>query len=735
MFDLLFKNPYWKWLRWLWIGAFAGVFLFAGILFAIARGWFGELPPIEELENPKTYLASEIYAEEGTLLGKYYLQNRSNANFEDLSPNLINALISTEDIRFYEHSGVDNKRLFTIIVYNLIGKRQGASTISQQLAKNLFPRKRFKYFHQKVITKLQEWITAIRIEQRYTKEEILTMYFNTVEFGGNSFGIRSAAKTFFGKSPKDLTAPEGAMLVGMLKAITRYNPRINPANALNRRNTVLNQMAKNDAITREECETFKKQPIELNYQEEDHNEGLATYFRETLRMELLDWCEENGYNLYKDGLKIYTTINPTMQAMAEETVAEQLKDQQKKFYAHWKGREPWGQFKELITLSMKRSDRYRILKEMGKSEKEILKDFNTPVKMRVFSYTRGEVDTVMTPLDSIKYYKYFAQCGMMSMDPVTGRIKAWVGGHNYKYFKYDHVNVTAKRQVGSTFKPLVYTLAIDNGYSPCTMVPNKPVVFEDYNDWAPQNADDKYSDPEMSLFRGLQFSVNNIVLYLMKNCVPGGPKSVVELARKLGITSNLEPYPSIALGTSDVSIYEMVGAFSAYANKGLWIKPTYLLRIQDKNGNTIFENVPETKEAISEQTAYVMCKMMERVTAHGTAAKVKYMYQIPGAVGGKTGTTQNYSDGWFIGITPTLVSGCWVGWEDRAIHFRTMDLGSGSAMAMPIWANYMKKVVSKPGLLRIVNEWEAPQSPLTIEMDCNKFQAEKQNSGKADFTE
>lgn len=735
MLDMLFKNPYWKWLRWLWVAAFSGVLLFSSILFAIARGWFGELPPIEELENPKTYLASEIYAEEGTLLGKYYLQNRSNANFEDLSPNLINALISTEDIRFYEHSGVDNKRLFTIIIYNLIGKRQGASTISQQLAKNLFPRKKFKHFHQKVITKLQEWITAIRIEQRYTKEEILTMYFNTVEFGGNSFGIRSAAKTFFGKSPKDLTPPEGAMLVGMLKAITRYNPKINPANALNRRNTVLNQMAKNDAITEDECEKFKKQPIELNYQEEDHNEGLATYFRETLRMELLEWCEENGYNLYKDGLKIYTTINPTMQAMAEETVAEQLKDQQKKFYAHWKGREPWGQFKELITMSMKRSDRYRILKELGKSEKEILNEFNTPVKMRVFSYTRGEIDTVMTPLDSIKYYKYFAQCGMMSMDPVTGRIKAWVGGHNYKYFKYDHVNVTAKRQVGSTFKPLVYTLAIDNGYSPCTLVPNKPVVFEDYNDWAPQNADDKYSDPEMTLFRGLQFSVNNIVLYLMKNCVPGGPKSVVELARKLGITSNLEPYPSIALGTSDVSIYEMVGAFSAYANKGLWIKPVYLLRIQDKNGNTIFENVPETKEAVSEQTAYVMCKMLERVTAHGTAAKVKYMYQIPGAVGGKTGTTQNYSDGWFIGITPTLVSGCWVGWEDRAIHFRTMDLGSGSAMAMPMWATYMKKVVSKPGLIRIVNEWEAPETPLSIEMDCTKFQAEKQNSGKADFTE
>jgi penicillin-binding protein 1A len=351
-------------------------------------------------------------------------------------------------------------------------------------------------------------------------------------------------------------------------------------------------------ISAEECASMKAKPIELNYNEEDHNEGLATYFRETLRLELLDWCAENGYNLYKDGLKIYTSINPQLQQMAEETVVEQMKDIQAKFYAHWKGREPWGEFKELITASMKRSDRYRILKEMGLDQDAILANFNEPVKMKVYSITRGEVDTVMTPMDSLKYYKYFAQCGLMSMDPISGRIKAWVGGHNYNYFKYDHVNVTAKRQVGSTFKPFVYTLAIDNGTSPCTVVPNKPVVFEDFNDWAPQNADNTYNDPEMSLFRGLQFSVNNIVLYLMKQLGPNGPKSVVELARKLGITSNLEPYPSIALGTSDVSIYEMVGAFSAYANKGVWLKPVYLLSISDKNGNTIFENKPVSQPVI-----------------------------------------------------------------------------------------------------------------------------------------
>lgn len=727
------KSPYWKLLRWVWILAFGGLSLVAFVVAAIAMGWFGQLPPIEELENPTTQLASEIYADDGSLIGKYYLQNRSNASYEELSPQLINALIATEDIRFYEHSGVDNSRLFTIVLYNMIGRRQGGSTISQQLAKNLFPRKKFKSVGEKVVTKIQEWITAVLIEQRYTKDEILTMYFNTVEFGSNSFGIRSASKTFFGKSPHDLNAKEAALLVGMLKAPTLYSPVRNPANAMRRRNTVLNQMEKAGFVTSDSCELFKAEPIELNFQEESHNEGLATYFRETLRMELLNWCEENGYNLYKDGLKIYTTLNPKLQAIAEQTVEEQLKDQQKKFYAHWKGREPWGEFKELLTNSMRRSDRYRIAKEMGKSEKDILAEFNTPVKMRVFSYTRGEIDTVMTPMDSIRYYKYFMQAGFMSMDPRTGKIKAWVGGHNYKYFKYDHVNITAKRQVGSTFKPFVYTVAVDNGFSPCTIIPNKPVSFEGYPDYNPDNADDKYSTPEMTMYRGLQFSMNLVCLNVLKMLGDDGIKSVIELAKKMGVTSKIEPYPSSALGTADISVYEMVGAFSTFANKGVWIKPTYLARIVDKNGNVIFENLPTTQEALSEQTAYVMCKMLERVTMSGTAAKVKYMYQIPGAVGGKTGTTQNYSDGWFIGITPTLVSGCWVGWEDRAIHFRNMDLGSGAAMAMPVWATFMKKVVATPGLFEVVNDWTPPQAPLSIELDCEKFTKEK--PAKDDFME
>ena len=686
----------------------------------VSWGWFGELPPLEELENPKTYLASEVYAEDGVLLGKYYLQNRSNTTFDELSPNLVNALIATEDVRFYDHSGIDFRRFTSAVLF--LGKRGGASTVTQQLAKNLFPRKKFNNVFNKATTKLKEWITAIRIEERYTKEEIITMYFNTVEFGGNSFGISSAAKTFFGTTPLKLTEVEAAMLVGMLKAPTKYSPVRNPANALFRRNTVLNQMRKYDYINNETYDTLKAKPIELKYQEEDHNDGLAPYFREYLRQEILDWCAENGFNLYKDGLKIYTTINSKMQAMAEESVNTHVKFMQGKFFEHWKGREPWGQYNELITAGMKRSDRYLIMKAAGASEAQIEKAFNTPVKMKVFSYTRGEVDTTMTPLDSIKYYKYFMQAGLMSMDPTTGFIKAWVGGINHKYFKYDHVNVAAKRQVGSTFKPLVYTLAIDNGWSPCYKAPNQRVVFEDYENYSPNNADTKYNDPEMTLFRGLQFSVNNIVMQVMKQLGPTAPKSVIELARKMGIQSDLPPYPSIALGVADISVYEMVGAFSTYANKGVWTEPIYLTRIEDKNGNIVREVVPRKVEAMSEQTAYIMEKMLERVTAHGTAAKVKYLYQVPGAVGGKTGTTQNYSDGWFIGITPTLATGIWTGFEDRAIHFRSMSLGSGSAMAMPIFGTYMKKALSDSSLVKVQQIWEAPKQPLSVEINCDSYE-------------
>ena len=700
LMQLLFNNPYIKWLKWLWIAMCCGVLAFVALIVMVSWGWFGELPPLEELENPKTYLASEIYAEDGVLLGKYYLQNRSNTTFSELSPNLVNALIATEDVRFYNHSGIDFRRFASAMLF--LGKRGGASTITQQLAKNLFPRKRFNNVFNKATTKLKEWITAVRIEERYTKEEIITMYFNTVEFGGNSFGISSAANTFFAKSAKNLTALEAALLVGMLKAPTKYSPVRNSFNAINRRNTVLNQMRKYNYISDVTYDTLYLKPIELKYKEEDHNEGLAPYFREHLRLELLAWCEENGYNLYKDGLKIYTTIDSRLQTMAETHVKAHLSNMQAKFYEHWKGREPWGQYKELIDAGMKRSDRYRMLKQAGLSETEIIKNFNTRVKMKVFSYTKGEIDTMMTPLDSIKYYKYFMQAGLMSMDPTTGHIRAWVGGINHKYFQYDHVNAKAKRQVGSTFKPLVYTLAIDNGFSPCFKVPNQRVVFEDYENYSPDNADDKYNDPEMTLFKGLQLSINNIVMQVMKQLGPSAPKGVIELAKKMGIKSELPPYPSIALG--------------------VWTEPVYLIRIEDKNGNTIREVVPKQVEAMSEQTAYIMEKMLERVTSYGTAAKIRYLYQVPGAVGGKTGTTQNYSDGWFIGITPHLTTGIWTGFEDRAIHFRSMSLGSGSAMAMPIFGNFMKQALSDTTIVKLEPYFKAPLQPLNVEINCDTYQ-------------
>jgi penicillin-binding protein 1A len=716
----VFSNSSLTIIKWMWLLFASGLITFGLLILLVAKGFFGELPPLEELENPKTYLASEIYSADGVLLGKYYLQNRSNATFESLSPNLVNALIATEDVRFYKHAGIDFRRFISGVLF--LGKRGGASTITQQLAKNLFPRKRFDNVFTKATTKLKEWITAVRIEQRYTKEEIITMYLNTVEFGGNAFGIRSASKVFFSKTPAELNEIESAMLVGMLKGITKFNPIRNPERAIARRNTVLNQMRKYDYITKEQYAEFSALPIELNYQEDDHNEGLAPYFREVLRLELLEWCKDNGYNLYKDGLKIYTTINSKMQQYAEAAVEKHIKEMQGKFFEHWKGKSPWGNFNELIISGMKRSDRYRLLKKEGLSENEITAVFNKPVKMKLFSWSRGEIDTVMTPMDSIKYYKYFMRCGFMSMDPRNGHIKAWVGGVNHKYFKYDHVNMNARRQVGSTFKPLVYTLAIDNGWSPCFKAPNLPVVFEEYDNYSPKNADDKYNEPEMTLYRGLQLSVNNIVMYLMKQFGPKGPQAVIELARKMGIKSNLEPYPAIALGVFDISVYEMVGAFATYANKGVWTEPVYLSHILDKNNNIVKQVVPRTVEAMSEQTAYVMEKMLERVTTSGTAARIKYMYQIPGAVGGKTGTTQNYSDGWFIGFTPTLASGCWVGFEDRAIHFRSMALGSGSAMAMPIFANYMQQVSKDSINYTIVDQFEPPKQPLNVEVNCENYQ-------------
>ena len=704
-----------------------GILTFVLLIASVGFGLFGELPSFRDLENPKSNLATEVISSDGNILGTYFIQNRSNAKYKDLSPNLVNALIATEDVRFYKHSGVDLKGTFAIIFYSAIGKKRGSSTITQQLAKNLFPRKKQNIFNIGII-KLKEWLTAIKIERNYTKEEIITMYFNTVDFGSNSYGIKAAAKTYFSKTPNKLSIDESALLVGILKGTTVFSPIKNPERAIKRRNVVLEQMEKYGFISEAELTENNSKELNLQFQSPDHNQGSATYFREYVRQEVTAWCKENKkadgetYDIYRDGLKIYTTIDSRMQAYAEAAVKEHLTYLQAEFYKHWKGKTPWGENTDIISTSMRRSDRYQQLKEEGIAESEIKKIFDTPIKMTLFSWA-GDIDTTLSPIDSIKYYKWYLRSSFMSMDPHNGAIKAWVGGPNYEYFKYDQVKM-GKRQVGSTFKPFVYTVAMDNGWSPCYEAPNLPIVFEDFDNWSPKNSDGKQGGM-MTLRNGLANSVNLITAFMMKQV---GPQAVVNVAKKMGITSDIPAYPSICLGTADVSLYEMVGAYSTYANKGVWTEPVYISRIEDKNGNVLYEKIPRKVDALSEQTAYLMLYMLRGVIDKGTGLRLRGpRYRFTNPIAGKTGTTQENSDGWFIGITPDLVSGVWTGAEDRSVHFRSTNLGEGANTALPIWALYMKKVYADATLKISKGDFIAPAGGLDVEIDCDKFK--KQSSG------
>lgn len=704
-----------------------GILTFVLLISSIGFGLFGELPSFRDLENPKSNLATEVISSDGNILGTYFIQNRSNAKYKDLSPNLVNALIATEDVRFYKHSGVDLKGTFAIIFYSAIGKKRGSSTITQQLAKNLFPRKKQNIFNIGII-KLKEWLTAVKIERNYTKEEIITMYFNTVDFGSNSYGIKAAAKTYFSKTPIKLSIDESALLVGILKGTTVFSPIKNPERAIKRRNVVLEQMEKYGFISEAQLTENTSKELNLQFQSPDHNQGSATYFREYVRQEVTAWCKENKkadgetYDIYRDGLKIYTTIDSRMQAYAEAAVKEHLTYLQAEFYKHWKGKTPWGENTDIILTSMRRSDRYQQLKEEGIAESEIKKIFDTPIKMTLFSWA-GDIDTTLSPIDSIKYYKWYLRSSFMSMDPHNGAIKAWVGGPNYEYFKYDQVKM-GKRQVGSTFKPFVYTVAMDNGWSPCYEAPNLPIVFEDFDNWSPKNSDGKQGGM-MTLRNGLANSVNLITAFMMKQV---GPQAVVNVAKKMGITSDIPAYPSICLGTADVSLYEMVGAYSTYANKGVWTEPVYISRIEDKNGNVLYEKIPRKVDALSEQTAYLMLYMLRGVIDKGTGLRLRGpRYRFTNPIAGKTGTTQENSDGWFIGITPDLVSGVWTGAEDRSVHFRSTNLGEGANTALPIWALYMKKVYADPTLKISKGDFTPPAGGLDVEIDCDKFK--KQSSG------
>lgn len=725
-----------RYVRLLWLlllAPFICIYLFVGLT---AMGAFGELPSFEQLENPNSSLASEVYSSDLKILGKYYIQNRSNIHYNELSPNLINALKATEDIRFEKHSGVDIRGLMRVLVKTIILHQDagGGSTLTQQLAKNLFPRQSGGKFRI-AARKIKEWIIAVKLERNYTKEEILAMYLNTVDFGSNAYGIKSASNTYFKKDPKDLNLQEASLLIGMLKGPTLYSPVRNKKNALDRRNVVINQLLKYKFITPAQSDSISKLPIRLNYEQEGHTEGLATYFREVLRQDLIRWCRSHTksdgtpFNVYRDGLRIYTTIDTRMQRYAEEAVKENMTDLQKSFREHWKGKTAWADFPEIITDAMKRSERYVALQKKGLSESEIKKEFNKKIAMTVFTW-KGEKDTMMSPLDSIKYYKMFLQTGFMSMEPQTGYIRAWVGGNDYHHFQYDHVK-DGKRQVGSTFKPFLYTLAMQEGYSPCYEIPNVPVTIIDQAGvpWTPSNSDGKYGGM-LSLKEALANSVNCISAYLMKQF---GPEAVVQVARKMGITSPLEPYPSIALGTADVSVFEMVGAYGTFANKGVWVEPSYILRIEDKNGVVLQDFVPRKVEAISEETAFLMLNLMQGVTQFGTGARLRgSKYGFTNPIAGKTGTSQNQSDGWFMGITPDLVSGCWVGAEDRSIHFRTTQLGQGANTALPTWGLYMKKVYADPNLNYSKGAFERPDKPLGVELDCSKYKIPSQNNNGTD---
>ncbi len=708
-----------------------------GLFAMISSGKLGYIPTFEELENPKVNLASEIYSSDGIVLGKYYIENRSDVEFCDIDTNLINALIATEDIRFYDHSGIDFKALLRAIKGVVTGQFSGgASTITQQFAKLLYHERDKSQKFKTIIQKLNEWVIASKLEKRYSKDEIITMYLNKFDFVNNAVGIKSAAKIYFNTTPDSLNVEESAVLVGMLKNPSLYNPVRRPDTVKYRRNVVMSQMVKYGYLDKAVYDSLKMQPVDMSkFGRQSHITGHATYFREYLRGVLKKWCNNHykpdgsTYNLYEDGLKIYTTINSKMQNYAEKAVIEHLsQDLQPNFFRHWKGYKnaPFyfennasQEVNKLMNQAMRRSERYRRLKKVDVSMDSIKIIFNTPTQMKVFSW-KGEIDTVMTPMDSIHYYKFYLQAGLMSMEPNTGYVRAYVGGINYKHFQYDHVT-QAKRQVGSTFKPFLYTLAMQNGLSPCTEFPNiQPIIYLDNGDtWEPRNSTDKDKGLEISLKYALATSNNWISGWLIKRF---SPQSVVKIAQKMGVTGFLDPVPAIVLGTPDISLYEMVGAMNTFANKGVYIEPIFITRIEDKNGNLIETFIPKQQEAMSEETAYLMLVLLQGVVQYGTGIRLRLTYFYNNPIAGKTGTTNNQSDGWFMGITPKLTTGIWVGCEDRAAHFRTITLGQGANMALPVWALYMEKVYadSTLNIFRDI-DFEKPLKPLSVEVDCDKY--------------
>jgi penicillin-binding protein 1A len=714
---------------------FLGIIL---LFFFASWGFFGKMPSFDDLENPDSNVATEIISADGVVIGKFYKENRTPVKYHELPQHLVKALVATEDERFYEHSGIDTKGTLRAVVK--LGRDGGASTLTQQLAKNLFHGEgsNFKLF--RVIQKVKEWIIAIRLERQYTKQEIIALYLNQVDFVNGAVGIRSAAKIYMNKEQKDLTIEEGALFVGMLKNPSLYNPnrKKRAQLVLDRRNTVLEQMVKNGVITEGKQEQLKKLPVKLDFRPESHSEGSATYFREYLRDYMRKWVKDHlkpdgtEYDLYQDGLKIYTTIDSKMQQYAEEAVQEHLKNLQKEFFKGMKDKDnaPFvditpEQTKQIMMQAMKNSERWRKMDLNGKTADEIIKSFSVPAKMKIFTYN-GEKDTLMTPKDSIIYYKHMLQTGMMAMEPRNGHIKAWVGGVNYKYFQYDHVGQGA-RQVGSTFKPFVYATAIEQlGMSPCDSIIDSYFTMPKGKwgiaaDWSPKNSDGNYRGT-ITLQKALANSINTVSAKLIDRV---GPQAVVDMAKELGVTSTIPIQPSIALGAVDIKVEEMVGAMSTFANQGVYVKPTFIIKIEDKNGGVIDQPIPYQKDVVNKNVAYAVIKLMQGVKESGTGARLKYGgggfiqydYSFANPVAGKTGTSQNNSDGWFIGMVPNLATGIWVGNEDRAAHFRSTHMGQGATTALPIWGIFMKKCYADSDLDVSREPFEKPEN-LSIKVDC-----------------
>lgn len=742
----------------LWITLIGGILSVGFLFFMIYKGVFGDLPTFDAIENPESSIATEIISSDGQVIGRIWQnENRSPVKYSELSPYLVNALIATEDERFREHSGIDVRSTSRAVIF--LGKKGGASTITQQLAKLLFTREASQNKVERVLQKFKEWIIAAKLERSYTKDEIIAMYFNTYDFLFNAYGIKNASLTYFNKQPADLNIEEAAVLVGMAKNPIVYNPIRNPKKALSRRNTVIDQMERNKYLTEAQADSLKALPLKTDFKMQTHTQGIAQYFREYVREMLGTYLKDvrkpdgTKYSVTNDGLRIYTTLDSRMQQYAEEAVWEHLSNLQKVFdYGQQsnKMRPFYGISKaeadRIMNSAMRRSDRYRALKDQGMSEAEIIKNFNTKDKIEVFSWDNGRPSSKvmeMTPMDSIRYYKGFLNTGFLAVEPQTGYVKAWVGGINYKQFQYDHV-VKASRQVGSTFKPFVYATAIDQRkMSPCFEYVDQPVVFpadewKISQDWSPRNSNNKFDYQPYTLTAGLGKSMNSITASIVNDL--GTTEPIISLARKLGITSKIDTGPSMCLGTADISLYEMIGAFATFANKGNYIKPIIVTRIEDKNGIVLYQDATPSRAVMSEESSYVIVKLLEGVTRFGTGTRLRTTWKNPNYIGpdknktmyvtgypwafenpiaGKTGTSQNNSDGWFIGMVPNLAAGAWVGCEDRAAHFRSMTYGQGASSALPIWAVFMKKCYADPSLNVSKVNFERPSAPITIDLSCN----------------